>query len=245
MSTKKRITKVVDGVLYQQCYHCNEWYVADLKNFTKNDRCPLGYTTLCRKCKGKMDMEYHAKIKSDPEKWARYLKKHNENKKKNPNTQIGWTEYNNRPEVKERKAKWSREHMVVKALTEEQYRLKILKNAKQRAKSQGIPFNLTIDDIIIPEKCPLLGTTLTRGDHKRWENPENTISLDKIIPEKGYVKGNVRVISALANLMKNNATIEQLVNFSKNIISYINGEDIVQTTENNESVELQDKEPVR
>lgn len=57
--------------------------------------------------------------------------------------------------------------MVVKALTEEQYRLKILKNAKQRAKSQGIPFNLTIDDIIIPEKCPLLGTPLTRGDHKR------------------------------------------------------------------------------
>lgn len=57
--------------------------------------------------------------------------------------------------------------MVVKALTEEQYRLKILKNAKHRAKSQGIPFNLTIDDIIIPEKCPLLGTTLTRGDHKR------------------------------------------------------------------------------
>lgn len=69
--------------------------------------------------------------------------------------------------------------------------------------------------------------------------------MDKIIPEKGYVKGNVRVISALANLMKNNATIEQLINFSKNIISYINGEDIVQTTENNESVELQDKEPVR
>lgn len=36
-----------------------------------------------------MDRKYHAKIKSDPEKWARYLKKSNENKKKNPNVQIG------------------------------------------------------------------------------------------------------------------------------------------------------------
>lgn len=45
--------------------------------------------------------------------------------------------------------------------------------------------------------------------------------------------------------MKNNATYEQLANFAKNIMTYMNGEDIVQTTENNESVELQDKEPVR
>lgn len=245
MSTKKRITKIVDGVLYQQCRTCKEWYPAGLEYFIKNDRCPLGYGTLCRKCKGKSDKAYHAKIKADPIRWAQTLKRANQRKRENPNTQIGWTEYNNRPEVKERKSQWFREHLLVKALSEEQYRKKILHNAKTRAKAQGLPFNLTIDDIIIPDKCPLLGTTLTRGDHKRWEAPEHTISLDKIYPDKGYVKGNVRVISSLANTMKNNATYEQLANFAKNIMTYMNGEDIVQTTENNESVELQDKEPVR
>lgn len=109
---------------------------------------------------------------------------------------------------------------------------------------KGLPFNIEVEDIIIPETCPLLGTPLTRGDHKRWENPENTISLDKIIPEKGYVKGNIRIISTLANTMKNNATKEQLLNFAKNIISYMDVEDIVQTVENNESTESEDKEPL-
>jgi hypothetical protein len=68
--------------------------------------------------------------------------------------------------------------------------------------------------------------------------------LDKIIPELGYVKGNVRIISTLANTMKSNATKDQLLTFAKNIESYMNGEDIVQTTENLESVELEDKEPL-
>jgi hypothetical protein len=68
--------------------------------------------------------------------------------------------------------------------------------------------------------------------------------LDKIIPELGYVKGNVRIISTLANTMKSNAIKDQLLTFAKNIESYMNGEDIVQTTENLESVELEDKEPL-
>jgi len=242
MSTRKRITKIIDGVLYQQCRQCKEWYIAGLENFTKDNRSPIGYTALCRKCKGKSDKQYHAKIKKDPEKWAEHLKKSNERKKKNPNTRIGWTEYNNRPEVKERKLKWAREHMIVKALTDDQYRLKMWRNAKKRAADKRIPFEIEVNDIVIPEKCPLLETPLTRGEHTRWENPENTISLDRIVPEKGYVKGNVRVISTLANTMKNNATIEQLLTFSKNIISYINGEDIVRTIENNESIEIENKE---
>ena len=44
--------------------------------------------------------------------------------------------------------------------------------------------------------------------------------------------------------MKSNATKDQLLTFAKNIESYMNGEDIVQTTENLESVELEDKEPL-
>jgi hypothetical protein len=39
-------------------------------------------------------------------------------------------------------------------------------------------------------------------------------SLDKIDPEKGYVKGNVMWMSQLANAMKNNATKEELKQFA-------------------------------
>lgn len=37
-----------------------------------------------------------------------------------------------------------------------------------------------------------------------------TPSLDRIVPERGYVRGNVEVISWEANRLKNSATLEQL-----------------------------------
>ena len=48
----------------------------------------------------------------------------------------------------------------------------------------------------------------------------------------------------MANTMKNDATREELETFCKNILNYIDRKDIVRTTENNESVEQEDKEPL-
>ncbi len=45
--------------------------------------------------------------------------------------------------------------------------------------------------------------------------------------------------------MKNDAYYFELQEFCKNIMKYVDNEDIVQTMENGESIELQDKEPVR
>lgn len=45
-------------------------------------------------------------------------------------------------------------------MTYEQYVKEMLRHAKYRAKSLNLPFNLTSDDIVIPEKCPLLNTKL-------------------------------------------------------------------------------------
>ena len=44
--------------------------------------------------------------------------------------------------------------------------------------------------------------------------------------------------------MKNDASLEELEKFNKNIMNYMNNEDIVRTTENSESVESKDKEPL-
>jgi uncharacterized protein (DUF433 family) len=81
--------------------------------------------------------------------------------------------------------------------------------AKARAKKHGLPFNITEDDIEIPVFCPALGIKLERGEQGKGHF-DNSPSLDKIVPEKGYVKGNVVVVSMLANRLKSNATIEQL-----------------------------------
>lgn len=83
----------------------------------------------------------------------------------------------------------------------------MLKNARARAKKQGIPFDLELTDIVIPEVCPVLGIPLMVGEGK---NCPNSPSLDKIIPEKGYVKGNVCVISFRANILKRDGLLWEL-----------------------------------
>ena len=88
----------------------------------------------------------------------------------------------------------------------------MLKGARYRSKKDNIPFNLTIQDIIVPEYCPVLRyiklETSKEGKHKY-----NSPSLDRIIPKLGYIKGNVRVISFRANNIKSdgNAEIHKLI----------------------------------
>jgi len=93
----------------------------------------------------------------------------------------------------------------------------LVQGAKQRAKKYGLPFDITYKDIVIPEFCPYLGIKLV--PFSEWSSP----SLDKIIPELGYVKGNIQVISTKANTMKNNATHDELVRFAKAILSMDTG----------------------
>jgi hypothetical protein len=86
---------------------------------------------------------------------------------------------------------------------------RMLSRVKCRAKKFDIPFNLEEADIVIPEICPVLGLTLKRSTGRgSWK--DCSPSLDRIVPKLGYVKGNVRVISARANLLKSNATAEEL-----------------------------------
>ena len=116
---------------------------------------------------------------------------------------------------------------------------RMLMAAKQRSRNKGLEFNLTTDDIVIPDKCPLLGVPFVAGEKGNYEY---TPSLDRIDPTKGYIKGNVWVITKRANTMKNNATREELLKFADNIYKYFRDNDIVQPIK--KLVELQDKEPV-
>ncbi len=84
---------------------------------------------------------------------------------------------------------------------------KMLARAKNRAKKNNLPFNLELGDIVIPDICPLLGIKIKSTEVR---NSPNNPSLDKIIPEKGYIKGNIWIISNRANTLKNDASLQEL-----------------------------------
>ena len=111
----------------------------------------------------------------------------------------------------------------------------IWKRAKSRALKNNLEFNIEESDIIIPDICPLLEIPIILGDKNNYEN---TPSLDRIDNSKGYIKGNIWVISKKANSMKNSATFKELSTFCKNIRRYS-----LNTFEYEES-ELKDKEPL-
>ena len=79
--------------------------------------------------------------------------------------------------------------------------------ARGRAKRKKLPFNLELTDIQIPGICPVLGIRLERGNRGGCAA---SASLDRIVPELGYTKGNVHVISLRANRLKSDATPAEL-----------------------------------
>lgn len=93
---------------------------------------------------------------------------------------------------------------------------KILKQAKETAKRKNLEFNLTEKDIILQTHCKYLGIPLTNilGQGVIWDN----YSIDRIDSSKGYIKGNVEIISRKANTMKNMASQEELLIFARNIL---------------------------
>jgi hypothetical protein len=104
-------------------------------------------------------------------------------------------------------------------------RRKMLYAARSRARQSGIECTITVDDIEIPELCPALGiplrSTLGQGSlppNKLYNSP----SLDRVDNSKGYIPGNVRVISMRANDLKRNATAEELEGVARYIRQHLN-----------------------
>lgn len=88
--------------------------------------------------------------------------------------------------------------------------------AKQSAKEYKREFNLSVEDIIIPTHCPYLGVELLTNQEDCFS--KNYYSIDRIDSTKGYVKGNIQIISRFSNTIKNNATKEELITFSQNVL---------------------------
>ncbi len=96
----------------------------------------------------------------------------------------------------------------------------LYKTKKSNCRKSKREFNLTIEDIIIPSHCPYLNVELTTDPNN--SSQPNYYSIDRIDSSKGYVKGNIQIISRLANTMKSNATTEELISFSQNTLKLHN-----------------------
>lgn len=88
------------------------------------------------------------------------------------------------------------------------------------ARVKGIPHTITPADIPLPRTCKYLGIALDyrRADERGRLRSFDAPSIDRIDPSLGYVPGNIQVISDLANRMKQDATVPQLLAFAEGVL---------------------------
>ena len=95
----------------------------------------------------------------------------------------------------------------------EEYRKHRFYLVSRRARSHGVDFELTPEDIKFPDVCPVLGIklSLNREGAKTYNQASpNAPSIDRFDNNKGYTKENVRFISFRANRLKADATFEEI-----------------------------------
>lgn len=135
--------------------------------------------------------------------WAREYRKKNLDK-------VKAVEAANRDRNRERRQQQQ------KALYHSNPQLTLWKNAKARASKKDIPFTITVEDIAIPDVCPVFKTPFKRGTRA---DKDYSPSLDRIDSTQGYIPGNVQVISFKANKHKGTLTPTEI----KQLAEYILG----------------------
>lgn len=115
------------------------------------------------------------------------------------------------PDLRSKKdGKQARCRYCINAWMKEHYRMnpaeQMIRRARTRATKKGIDFDLSVSDITpLPELCPVFGEPLRISivHQDPW-----AYSLDRIDNGKGYVRGNVVVMSYRANRLKNDGSVE-------------------------------------
>lgn len=141
-----------------------------------------------------------------------YMRKWKRNNKERVNkTNQKWKDAN-RALVRKRE----KDRAYRRAGTGEGYRALWMNNIKLRAKRKGLPFNITLEDLVFPDVCPVLGIPIVA---RSGAFSDNSPSIDRTVPELGYVKGNVTIMSYRANRIKCHASLAEL----QAIVVYMEG----------------------
>ena len=151
----------------------------------------------------KYAVENREKLREYKKEWMRAVKKKDPDKFKEYDKKYNKKYYEeNKERLKEKNKEYTRNN---------RHRI-MLSGARKRSKDKSLPFDLELSDIVIPEFCPILGIRLEGG---AGSASACSPSLDRIVPEKGYTKGNVQVISLKANLIKSDATADEIMAVAK------------------------------
>lgn len=123
----------------------------------------------------------------------------------------------------------------------EQDRIKgyMIRNIKGGSSRRGIEFNLTYKDIPdLPEYCPLIPSLKLTFKGDKGFNESSRATIDRIDSTKGYLPRNVWVISRLANTMKNSATLNQLEEFGRNALLFVENHRALGSITDSESLDF-------
>ena len=116
-----------------------------------------------------------------------------------------------------------------KVIGDSQHIQDLLGGIRKNAKKRNLTFSLKVKDKkpLITKRCPILNIKyelnkkdLTWGSKKGQNNWANSMSVDRIDNSRGYISGNVVLVSSLANAIKNQATPDQILkvgNFYKKL----------------------------
>jgi len=170
-------------VTEKQCFCCKE--TKEAKDFPRNSQLKGGLHTWCKLCvsiKHKINHYDIAKREARKKKMIENL------------------EY--------------REHILTQKNNNRKKNIatSLLSSCRLRAKQKNLEFNLTKEDIVIPELCPVLLKPLICGDKSDYNFSP---SVDRIDNSKGYTKDNIQVISMKANKMKKKCYKRRTFKFCK------------------------------
>lgn len=191
-------------LLEKQCSKCKR--ILPIGNFSRNPSTSDGIRSSCRKCEAKRREQW---LKNGgKEKIRQYWENGGKEKKQS----------------------------YIKANPVKKITSTLVSGAKHRAKDKNISFDIDLDYVrsMVGENaefashCPVFGIPLNWSCLRGNGNGPlpNSPSLDRLDPERGYVKGNIWIISHRANTIKSNATHEELKLVTKAV-----GEAIVNSLE--------------
>jgi hypothetical protein len=152
------------------------------------------------------DAEWEDKVKIYKRRWnARNSETHRDQTRawrlRNPENVEGYQQR------EKQRREWLNSLPLTDPLAKKHRAAAMFHDAKKRAKRDGMCFEIAREDIQIPDACPVFGTAFT---HTPGRRTDSSPSLDRINNNLGYVRGNVMVVSWLANRIKSDATLDQL-----------------------------------